>query len=624
MATIASLALAIRARTERLKQDLKPALDEIKHWGASAVAAGGDAKEVNREMARMRAEALRGSDAARTTTRSFGETLRSARTAASALTGAISAVSGEIGGAVGHVTRLGSSIAQAFLAGGPIAAGVTAVTAGIAGLIAANNEVAEAAKRAAEEHRKWLDDAQKRVEALRDSVRNIQADLRATLLGAPELSGEFREQLRIDRERAGIWKQMRDAQERMREHQQTIDTTTVDDEFRAAAAGGEAGGYTRGDRSRAQQGVSDEREKLDALRKQLDALEEEERALDRLGDARRQVAAEEAAADAQRKQGLDEQKRQQDEIAASIRAAVEASQRWLQTQDRLTASAARMRTTVEGIAKQAKSAGDIVAEGAWSKLTEGQNDSLLRLARAQDQRAAAKKASAERMQGYREELEDLQAGNRFARDRLEINRELERRLKAAQAANAGAAEVEAIRAVAAARLTKLANEEADAVKRAADEKARATKEMREQVELARKQVDITKRFAALPGTGGAFGFGAGTPGLTWSGGSGDMGRRRGQRPQTAKGQLGEPAAASLDSSGKLKAIEGAWSKLPEALAREKAALASLEKSVLDGTARILKATEKSIASLKATVREHERRIREGEKRLARVGDVGVD
>lgn len=623
MATIASLALAIRARTEKLKQDLKPALDEIKAWGASAVAAGGDAREVNREMARMRAEALKGTEAAGRTGSKFTETLRNARTAASALTGAISAVSGELGGAVGHVTRLGSSIAQAFLAGGPIAAGVTAITAGISALVGANNEAAEAAKKAAEEHRRWLDDARQRAEALRDTVRGIQADLRATSLGAPELSGEFREQLRIDKERANLWKQMNELQESARtERAKRAEMSDAEAWLRQHPDQGPRGMAKAFDRS-----VEDERqakEKIAKLQETLDALAEEEKALDDVRRVQQEAAAEQAAADAQRKKDLAEQKKQNDEIAASIKDAVEHAVRWAGAQAKVADETERTRRAMIETADKAREQRDAQNQTYWDDLRKGAEAGNLRISKLQDERAKAKSSAAERVQALRDELQDLQAGNRFARERIQIGRELDKSLKAAHAAKAGEAEVDALRAVAAARIAKLSKEEAEAVRRSAEEKARMTKEMREQAELARKQLDITKRFAALPGTGGAFGFGAGTAGLGWSGGSGDMGRRRGQRPPSAKDQLGAPAASAVDSSAKLKAIEGAWSKLPEAIAREKAALSSLEKSVLDGTSRILKATEKSIASLKATVREHERRIREGEKRLARVADVGVD
>lgn len=86
----------------------------------------------------------------------------------------------------------------------------------------------------------------------------------------------------------------------------------------------------------------------------------------------------------------------------------------------------------------------------------------------------------------------------------------------------------------------------------------------------RKQLDITKRFAAMPGSGGLFGFGAGQAGFSWSSGSGDMGvrRRRKRAPKPGAGAAAGAGGEAVDVpelpdlAPHVQAVVKAWQKVP--------------------------------------------------------------
>lgn len=206
MALIGSLALSIRAQSERLRQDLKPALDEIKRVGQAMMDAGMSAQEANREMARMRADAVRGPKAVAEATDGMRQKLQAAKQGAAALSGAISAMSSEVGGAVGHVTRLGTSLTSAFLAGGPVALGVTALAAGISAIAGSSSEAAKAAEEARKAHLRWMDDAKKATDTALERVEVLRDRMRAISLGAPELAGAFTD----ERKGAEVYKEKLD------------------------------------------------------------------------------------------------------------------------------------------------------------------------------------------------------------------------------------------------------------------------------------------------------------------------------------------------------------------------------------------------------------------------------
>lgn len=170
MSVAGTLALSIRANTEKVKQDLKPALDAIKEWGVAAEKAGLSTSEVNREMAKMRAEASRGPKAAAEATNTLQQNLQKAKMGAAALSGAVSAMSSEVGGAVGHVTRLGTSLVSSFLAGGPVALGITAIAAAFSAMGGSAREAAEEVKRAEEAVRRLREEGDKNIESIRGEV----------------------------------------------------------------------------------------------------------------------------------------------------------------------------------------------------------------------------------------------------------------------------------------------------------------------------------------------------------------------------------------------------------------------------------------------------------------------
>lgn len=610
MATIGSLALAIRARTEQLKGDLKPALDAIKHWGEAARAAGADSKEVERAMARMRMEAMQGRDMAQGPLALEGA-LRKAKVGAAALSGAISAVSSEVGGAVGHVTRLGTSLTSAFLAGGPIALGVTALAAGIAAITGANQEAAKAAEEAQRKHREWLDDSKKRALETRDAILSIRDANRAKGLGSPELAGQFTADRKDAEAMLGNLREQADARREMSrlERERAALVAAVPDWVKQQG--------TMGSRSGAiadlERQIALEKEKLDALNTEMRRLEEKDRVA-REGEAIGQRQLETEAA--RNKMGADgneaarkrvEQLREQLEVAQELRE-VEASRAALErdgmaaARDRVSELMAEREAAIEKQAKDSVGKVKSIAKG----MDEGGE--------------AAKKWVVEQenfKKGLRDELQLLQAANRYERERIEIRRRLAADLKRAAGDAQAVADAEAI---AAERMKEVAHQEAAAAKEKAEAERQATLEKQKQMQLLKEQVDITKRFANFGGKS-PFGFGQGVIGS----GLGDItGAIANQKYKAAAKQPGGGAVANAAVPNPPTDVSPRVEKLVQtiqawAVSHEKTAgaIGKLEAATQQAFERSSKATEKAVATVARGVKALEAKVREHDRQLQR-------
>ena len=610
MATIGSLALAIRAKTDQLKRDLAPALSAIKEWGSAAVAAGADAKEVDRAMGRMRAEAMKGSDAMKGAGNAMEGGLRRAKVAASALTGAISAVSSEVGGSIGHVTRLGTSLTSAFLAGGPIALGVTALAAGISAIAGSSREAEEAAKKAREAHIKWMEDARSKTRSLAEALAETQDHLRALRLGAPELAGRFTADRKEAEALRNVLDEIADSQRRLSAAQKTADQIT---EQRAATGLLQLSGQLLAD---AEAIIRIEREKLTALGEQAQKLQEGSRAADerlRLEKDGEQ-SVKRTATYMERLRGLVKG------VASDFDAGAAAARKMADEAQRI--DIARNKE----LAGQIKSGMGIGAKGAPPKFSAEQLKSFDEMSRASqvemvkriEAAQKGKKAQTDLVTGLKRELDLLKLTTNEARERYMIQEKLNQRIKEAKGDEEAIALAKKISAIESAQL---AEKEAQAAKEKAEAEAKATLEKVKQKGLMQEQLDITKRFANFGGTS-AFGFGKGVIGtgmgamnapggkVSYQGVTGPTGPSQGGAGVQGKG-LNLP-----DLGPQFKALEAELAKIPPWYQR----LADAVTSASAGTKQVVIELGQTTARATAALRRDQNQLAADVRALRRAID----
>lgn len=636
MATIGSLALAIRARTERLKTDLKPALDEIARLGEVMKASGMEAKEVERHMGRMRAEAVRGAGGAQQhadATEAFGQRLRNAKTAAAALTGAISAMSSEVGGAVGHVTRLGTSLTASFLAGGPGALGATALAAGIAAIADASREAERAAEETAKAQKRWFEDQERQAVQVRDRVLELRDAVRAAALGAPGLASG----IGAERRQAEEFTKDLEQQEEIRRRIAKLQEVLVSKERDLAALAGTRTPTPMVRQSQkyvdaARAAVEAEKENLRVVQERLATRQEEAKLqnelaaetvkADREEAERSRMAATGVAAMELRAQNL----RREVEDLETARSLEADRTRMIQE----GALAARARASqLQGVIAKQDAQMRQQAEEARDAAFKDSDARLLGLGRHLKQKAQERARDREdatrRSQALARELQDLQASNRFELDRLRIKRELVDRMREA---NGSQREAALAAQVAQEKLSQLAAEEAHAAKEAADaarEKAQlaaaATAELARQKSLLKEQADITKRFANFGGSS-PFGFGRGAVG-TGMGMVGMAAQRRtvkGAPQGGGQGGGGQGGGFNLpDLTPQLKEIEAEISKIPPWYERLASAVTSVNAGTKRAVTELGKSTQKAVAALRQDQNELEVEVRSLAKAIERAG-----
>lgn len=566
MALIGSLALSIRARTEQLKTDLQPALKAIADWGEAAKKAGADAKEVDAQMARMRKEAYELGRTGKDSGVSLQQGLSKAKVAASALTGAISAMSSEMGGAVGHATRLGTSLISSFLAGGPVALGITAITAGIAALAGASKEAQEEINRVREE-------AEKAGKAARDSLLS-EGEQRARLRDQlAEKRGQvnpgFASEQALRRELKGRLAVLEDgiSEERRKIEKWSAERATLRVEMLKQTFG--------------ESGANEETAKRDAL----------------IEAAREAISLkEQAAASARETAKLD--------LEAANLARTQADQ-----QERQEAALKRIKGIVGGIGQdfegvtkslhaQAEAAKDVEkslgrARGIAKSLNE-----------AADDYAAAQQKAADKQQAA-----VLKSGDDML---LRLGRKL------TEAAEARARAEEKQQAAA----SKAEREQTALAMKRAEEEAKVTEEKRKQAAEVQKQLDITKRFANFGGAaGGTFGFGAGTIGGAWGPGGSNVKKKGG--PAGAAGGQGAAAIFNLPDLGpSYKALETELAKIPPWIERLVSSQGELGAAAQRAVERVGKAAAKGLSSNTSRIKALEGKAEALERDIVRA--AGAD
>ena len=245
-------------------------------------------------------------------------------------------------------------------------------------------------------------------------------------------------------------------------------------------------------------------------------------------------------------------------------------------------------------------------------------------------RAGSARPQAGNQAALREELELLRAANDYERERIRIKNEL---LERTRAAEGDLEQVALARKIADEKLAELERqiaEDAERTAAAAKETATATAST---TQALRAQLDITKRFAALPGSGGLFGFGA-RPGRLLVG--------LGDGARSARARTGAPARPKPRACGRarplprtadvpdlpdlaphVQAVLKAWQKVPPLWERLEKELRDLESGTVNGVDRMGRATERAVLQMKTAVRDLQAKVRSFEERLKRAADLGV-
>ena len=262
------------------------------------------------------------------------------------------------------------------------------------------------------------------------------------------------------------------------------------------------------------------------------------------------------------------------------------------------------------------------------KLVERVRASQRAADRAADEARRKRETAASNQASLRQELELLRASNDYERERIRIKNELIEQTRAAEVDLEQAALARMIADEKLADLERRIAEDAERTATAAKETATATTSTTRAI---RQQLDITKRFASMPGSGGLFGFGAGQAGFSWSPGYGDMGvrRRKKRAPKpgsgAAAGAGGEPVDVPdlPDLAPHVQAVVKAWKKVPPLWERLEKELKELESGTVSGVDRMGRATERAVLQMKTAVRELQAKVRSFEERLKRAADLGV-
>jgi hypothetical protein len=260
------------------------------------------------------------------------------------------------------------------------------------------------------------------------------------------------------------------------------------------------------------------------------------------------------------------------------------------------------------------------------KLVERVRESQRAAERAAEEARRKRETAAGNQAALREELELLRAANDHERERIRIKNELIERTRAAEGDFEQVALARKIADEKLAELERRIAEDAERTAAAAKETATATTSTTNAI---RSQLDITKRFAAMPGSGGLFGFGAGQAGFSWTPGYGDMGVRRGKKRAPKPGKAAAPAAEAADIpelpdlAPHVQAVLKAWQKVPPLWERLEKELKDLESGTVNGVDRMGRATERAVLQMKTAVRDLQAKVRSFEERLKRAADLGV-
>jgi hypothetical protein len=575
------MALAVRARTEKLKQDLKPALDEIARLGEVMKGAGVEAKEVERYMARLRSEAVRGTGAFAQQDQAAGafeDKLKRVKTATSAVAGAMSAMSSEIGGAVGHATRLGTSLMQSFLAGGSIAAGVTAIAAGFAAITGAAREAAA------------------EIERVRKKTEDLQAQSRRTLESMQDTLARKQDELAVSRK-------LMDSEEAAERQ--------VRREWQARVRATEAGiAETKAKLQRWYEEVAAEEEKMHKLRAGGVGANEGE-----IQKRRGWIAENEAHL-----------KALQDELAAAKKIAA------------LDLEAINHKRTKAAEAKKAADEAKAEADALAKMAAEGEEAIKRRVedlgaveAKREEAAASAEQADREAIARQRElrdamaEAYGLQARMIGENARLE-EQVLRDKMAAAGEAAMKAREAELVKQVEAAAETKVAEqakEATEATRQRAAISAGTTNELIRQKQLLAEQADITKRFANFGGSS-PFGFGKGVIGS----GLGSIG----MGPQRMRARVMPPAGGGSGAGGgggglnlpdlapDIKALQAELAKIPPWFEKLASAVRSASAAGKGAVLDLGKAAERTATALRRDTDELRAEVRALAKAIERAGN----
>jgi hypothetical protein len=569
VALIGSLALSVVAKTERLKQDLKPALDAIRDWGKAAEAAGLSTSEINREMARMRSEAARGPKEAAAGTAALNQSLSKVKQGVAAVSGAISAMSSEVGGAIGHVARLGTNLTSSFLAGGPVALGVAAISAGFSAIAGSAGEAEAAINKTVEATAKLQKESAETIEQIQSQIdaNNDRLAVEYGVMSKDEAGDRAR-----DRAYQAFIKKTSDQMLKARGM-----ITYYEEELAFwEKQGRTTGSYNTGEIGKRRADLEHwqaELKRLEDLRQKRAELEGGEIAIER---RQRERAAEKK-----------EQEERDEKLNKAGQAAADERVKSLREELEVTKEIADERAAIVQKEKE-----DLA--GLNKRITDAYGEEARRVAegvRAQQSIADGSLSA----QG------EEAAARRVAELRARVDAEQDVAEAAKQAAAATKEKVEA--------------------------EKQATEAVREQRRLVDKQADITKRFANFGG-GSLFGFGAGQAGT----GLGDIGRDAARArqaagnipskidPNSAAGQIAGGKGLNLpDLSPQLKAIEAEIAKIPPWYERMSQAVTGFGSTTRRVVGDLGRATDHAVGSLRADQDAMEAEVRSLAQQIERSG-----
>lgn len=569
MATIGSMAISVRAQTEKLKQDLKPALDAIKDWGAAAKSAGVEAGEVDKAMARMRAEAMRGGEQGKKAGASIEDGLKRGKTAAAALTGAISAMSSELQGTVGVALRLSTSLTQSFLAGGPIALGVTALGAAFSALAGSAGEAAKEMARSRQEAENFVRAGKQSIEndieaaqALKDKMREQRG----------EESAGFAEEQAIRRRYAARLKAVDEgiATERQKIEQWNRERADIESAFqsyRGLSASEDASEEVK----KRDQWIADAKARLAAY----EQMREAQRNLAATQLESLNLSKSKTEADAAAVALAEKVKAVHDGIASIQDGVVRRASEWAEAQGRVAEQAERGRLAMLEMADKARGWRDTQNQTYWDSLVKGAEAGNLRISKLQNERAKAQKENARLAQQASEAMQVDHTALGMAQQREEIEK-------------------------------------------------RITAEKQAQTAAVRQQLDITKRFANFGGAAnGVFGFGAGAAGFSWGG---QQAQRRKAPGAGAQGKGGSGAfdpKPLQDTAAAADATAKALQALPPMFQRVADAAKSMATAAATAGDRMARTTVRVVADLASAEHALEKRVDRFERDLARAGALGI-
>lgn len=403
------------------------------------------------------------------------------------------------------MVSVGSSVAAAFAAGGPLGAGLALVSVGFGTLLGGINQSEKAAKEAAKTFEASFKKAEEGAKRARDELAKLEVrilELEHSLSGDALNMDRFNQSLSI-KEQIGVIEEAERA-------------------YNEAA-----------------------KPANDMLRERAVILEKMKGTEDNLleSESRRLHEIEKLLPDQQR--SLEAQRQH-----------VEAEKRRLDAMKRIFALTAQEEEQKAAIAAQTKEVEKtqreivehVKLEAEWqldvTKALQQKAALVDRYVKSAERAAAAAKREQDRVasgnQALDRELRLLQAGNDVERERIRLeewrNDQLEKGYDAEKVALVYAEKMKA--------LLEESRQESEA--KAAAETA-TTQQMQQQEEVAKRVKRLTsprEGFVRAPGTGGLFGFGTVTQGLGWTQGGGSRRRRRAPRP----GGSGIAAAAGGSSS----------------------------------------------------------------------------